>query len=305
MITLHELMDSLNHNSTRDLAWAIFSPDLLKHPSVTTLSPNLNQTRIDWLRILDKSPDVLEDDLYSGRSLGRYYESLWTYFFQHDKQYQLISLNLPVRENSKTIGEFDFIIKDINNDFFIHHEVAVKYYLFFQSHKSQTVNDKNNWLGPNSKDTLQKKWAHITQHQSQLSEHSCAKKELSNIGINKIKKTLAIKGYLFTPSDIGKSNKNAPTDFNNENNLSQWFTINNFLLAQNPNKTLAFIPKKRWLSTSHEPESIELFNKENLVEKIRSVNTPLMAAYVKKNGGLLSEEERFFIIPDSWPYSKL
>jgi len=301
MNTLNELITSLKHNSSRDLAWAIFAPDLLTHRSICTLSPDLDQRRIDWLKDLDNSPEPLKNELYTGRSLGRYYESLWAFFFQHDKQYQAVSINLPVRDSSKTIGEFDFIIKDLKNNCFIHHEVAVKYYLFFQSHPSQLASNKNNWLGPNSQDTLHKKWRHITQHQSQLSKHASAKRELSKLGISNIKSTLAIKGYLFTP----QNENDAPNDFNNNNALYHWYSIENFLSQDDSNKTLVFIPKRRWLNKQHEADSIELLDKQELLEKIINANTPLMAAYIQKSGNSVSEQQRFFVIPDTWPYCKL
>ena len=309
MNTLNELIRSLNHNSTRDLAWAIFFPHLLQHHAVTTLSPELNCQRINWIKDLDKAPEALEHELFRGASLGRYYESLWAFFFKYDTQYQVIAQNLAIQDESRTIGEFDFIIRDSHSDCFIHHEVAVKYYLYFQRHNLSVATDKHNWLGPNSRDTLHKKWTHITQHQSQLGEHPSAKAELSKLGIEKLQKTIALKGYLFSSQNKKSSLHNTPSDFNNKNTLSLWFSIEDFLLWSNEYQTLAFIPKKQWLGSNHELNSIELLNKESLTNKVRKANTPLMAAYVLEEESCLTEEMRFFVIPDkwpaNWPYSKL
>lgn len=297
MNAFNNLIHTLNHDSTRHLAWAIFAPEMIQQPSITALMPELTLQRIHWLKMLDNKPAILESELYLGHSLGRYYESLWHFFFQHDSQYEILAQNLAIRNAATTIGEFDFIIRDRHTDCFIHHEIAVKYYLFYPPNNNSLASDKNNWLGPDSRDTLHKKWTHITQQQIHLSDHVYAKDLLSQLGITQLNKTISLKGCLFSPSGINDT----PTGYNKQNTLYHWYNIDDFLSLNNKNNILAFIPKKSWLTCLHSHNSIEITNHKIMTDKVRKTNMPLMAAYIRNDKTGLSEEQRFFIVPDRWP----
>ena len=100
----------------RDLAWACFSPALFHSEELSDEGQNiancglsLTELRQNWLRALDLRPAPLHEHLsklHSSR-LGLYFESLWHFFLQSDSEVDLIAHNLPIRDEGRTVGEFD------------------------------------------------------------------------------------------------------------------------------------------------------------------------------------------------------
>jgi hypothetical protein len=108
------------HQSVRDLAWAIVSPPLIAQPSGVCRWPQQfwferqYEDTLSWLNTLDQDPAELEE-LLSGqkdRRLGKYFETLWFYWFSHHPRYQIIENNLQIIIDGETFGEMDIIVFD-------------------------------------------------------------------------------------------------------------------------------------------------------------------------------------------------
>jgi len=79
--------------AVRDLAWACFSPPLLRASKlpgsgvdVVDCQPRLTSSRLDWLAQLDIDPQPLLAHLArnSSHRLGVYFEKLWHFFLRED-----------------------------------------------------------------------------------------------------------------------------------------------------------------------------------------------------------------------------
>ena len=150
------------HAAVRDLAWAGFSPVLIKTRRMTGAGLRLGKFWKAHLQQLDQDPTALMEHLeqYSSDRLGLYYESLWHYLLQQDPDCELLAHNLPVRDGGQTVGEFDCLFYCRRRKVHIHLELAVKFYL--------GVASANRWIGPGRHDRLDHKLEHLQQHQSQL-----------------------------------------------------------------------------------------------------------------------------------------
>ena len=79
--------------------------------------------------------------------LGKYAEELLKFYFKNSNDWKLIKANQVVYENSKSVGEIDFIIQNTKDCRFTHLEFAIKFYLLF----------KDEFIGLNPKDNLRNK----------------------------------------------------------------------------------------------------------------------------------------------------
>lgn len=95
--------------------------------------------------------------------LGHYAEALLSFFFHNHPRFDLIYENQQVIIDGRTIGEVDFIIKDLELNKTLHIELALKYYMLYDASKGL-----HGFLGPSAHDNLGAKLEHLQKHQSQL-----------------------------------------------------------------------------------------------------------------------------------------
>ena len=183
----------------RDLAWACFGPDLLAEnqrpgwPADGHLP--LSEARADRLRQLDRAPSPLLSFLgqRSGGRLGLYFEALWHFFLARDPDVELLAHNLPVKDATRTIGEFDLLYRDLPRERCVHLELAVKYYL--------GAPGSDQWIGPNQADRLDLKLDRLLQHQTRLGQHPAARPQLERLGIDGLERHWVLSGALFASRD--------------------------------------------------------------------------------------------------------
>jgi len=94
--------------------------------------------------------------------LGKYAESLLNIYFKNCKEFELLANNIQLIKENKTIGEIDFLLKDLIKEEYIHLEFALKYYLKVK------WNGQLTFLGPNVNDQLRKKKEKLLGQQSRL-----------------------------------------------------------------------------------------------------------------------------------------
>lgn len=278
------------HDLVNDLASAVFSHRWLANPCKLALP--LTQKRLAWLQSLDREPERICLEPASKR-LGHYYEALWGFFFNHDPQFTLLAQQLQVNSQGKTHGEFDFIVFDHLQQRHLHLEVAIKFYMFAGNNLQDAANPCH-WLGPNSRDNLNKKQQHMQQQQQRLSELPEAKARLYEYGIEQITPIMHLQGFLFSQGQTRPSSTLPNTQ------ISPYFFAHNCHKAFE--KTCYRLPKSRWLSQIHQAQGLASITQDELLKQLDKRPTPQLLCHGTINQeGLLIESQRFFICPDSWP----
>ena len=296
----------------RDLAWACFSPALFHSENLSDDGQNiancglgLTAPRQSWLQALDKRPAALHEHLkklHSNR-LGLYFESLWHFFLQSDSEVDLIAHNLPIRDEGRTVGEFDCLYYCHQRQRHFHLELAVKYYL---SHRQTTDKQRTShwreWLGPSNTDHLDRKINHLIQRQIQLGDHPVARIELDKLGIDTLTKEVEIKGYLFQSLSDPLS---APYAHNHQNKLCQWMTVEELASYIGAEKSSLFclLPKPQWLAPARSNTAGNALLEggslsELLSEHFRLRGRPQLVSAFDESG---NESRRFFVTGLSWP----
>lgn len=321
--TIMNQLHDLTHPVVRDLAWAVFSPNLISdfsfHPhgnDIQSFSVTLSESRVQWLFDLDHSPAALLLQLTALKStrLGVYFEALWRFFIQHDPQYQLTAANLPISRHGTTLGEFDLIFYDLQQQRFIHLELATKYYLntlspaALQSPAGFAQLDA--WLGPNCKDRLDIKLNRLLSHQARLSERPEAIDQLQTMGIAHSRKCIAIKGCLFYQQTLPGEKTLQDSPLNPLHWRGSWHSLDQLRNIGAAPDAWLILARHRWLSPARvdlaEPDAPRLVSpidiSDVLGDVLRQVQArPVMLCALNGTGSRLTETGRFMITPEGWP----
>ncbi len=195
-------LDSLRDPAVRDLAWVIGAPVLpdAAFPAYTgrvvddAWCRTQLQTCAPWLAALDSEPRSLHDFIAARptRRLGHYFESLIAFWLAYLPSMQIIATNLQVKDSQRTLGEYDFLLRDASADI-CHWEAAVKFYLQAEPQAEQHV-----FIGPGARDRLDLKLDRVFSRQLKLGYTPAGREALPpDIALNKAQ--AFIKGYLFYP----------------------------------------------------------------------------------------------------------
>ncbi|MCG2461407.1 DUF1853 family protein [Flavobacteriaceae bacterium F89] len=133
--------------------------------------------------------------------LGHYIEGIFLQLLQHSKRYGVLLHNRPVRKDGITLGEIDFIVKELNSGQLIHIELTYKFYLMDTSITDSLLR----WVGPNRKDRLVDKLEKIKNKQFNLLHSIEGIKELTDNGLDhlNIEHKACFKAQLFVPYPMG------------------------------------------------------------------------------------------------------
>ncbi len=294
------------HKIVRDLLWSLCSPPLIT--ASPTGTPWVSNYWFDELILelfeplggLDEDPSTLVQRIThdKDRRLGRIFETLIAHAFEISHRYELLARNVPLREQGKTLGELDFLVRDKKLDQTLHLEVAVKFYLGFQ-----TAQNEQTWIGPNPSDQLSYKKTSM-ERQLELTRSSTAQKWLNEQGMS-IDDSLGImKGRLFHPLSAQQHEPEPPTWLNPGHLRGWWASIEQFLDYQKTSELLwVIVDKSDWLSpltpndviTPLSHDELRLMLSQNgLFERVFS--QPVCIAGLKEG----YESERGFLVPDNW-----
>lgn len=301
----------------RDLAWTVASPPLIKNNSdsnYTFLSAKYFEEEynefIMVLRKLDKNPYELEDHIKNGNTqlLGKYFEALIEFWLEKSETKELLAVNLQVFKNRQTIGEFDFVYKDLLTGNTIHLECAGKFYL---AHKQSSRWE--NFIGPNSVDNLGRKLHKTFNDQINLSIWEEGKDALLIEGIDgKVHPQILLKGYLFYYVDLFFNNNFIMPDDAEESHSKGWWIFAKDIDYFFPGKKCKWIIIERmnWISKIYNPVDDSVYSTNEVIKKLKEYFTcntyPLLIAELNMNDdGIYEEVSRGFIVSDSWPNLEL
>jgi len=284
---------SYNHKLISDLAWAIGSANLLTDTGYTDdrlLSDDWYSAQLhkhkELLSEQDKAPQQIQAYLSKMPyfKLGHYFENLIAYWFLINPEFEILHRNLVITDDKRTIGELDFLIKELATGKTIHVEVAVKFFL------QVNVDNKNHYLGPNLNDNLEKKFDKLVNKQIELSSHILTKEILDKKDLIVDEHWVILKGRLYSHNHtLEKTNS--------------WLSLTEFLHYKDEvNSSWIILSKTHWLA---EIENIEYNFLENEVYDKALLdlylsnnleNKPLCLVKINND----KETLRFFVTPDDW-----
>lgn len=283
------LASQLRNDAVRELAWTLLAPPMIettecrvRHPLAASGWATRPQLLADWLEQLDRAPAALREWLARQpiRRLGHYYECLWQFAVQAAPGVELLAHNLPVRDGNRTLGELDLLLRDEEG---IHHsELAVKFYLGLPE------SGEVRWWGPNVRDRLDLKLAHLCRHQLALSSHPAARALLPE---GPLDSSLWLGGWLFYPTAGALQ---APCGSAAEHPRGSWRLFSEGL----PSATAHWVelPRLSWLAPLRRAE-----RPAPLTELAPLTLPRLLARMQQHRDGHWHEVERLFVMPGDWP----
>lgn len=240
---------------------------ILKSNTLDCLITDIGTFRLSELNI---SSD-LEFELPTNLRLGHLVEKITSELIKFSSTFEVLHENVQVIEDKKTIGEIDFILKNVDSHEVIHMELAYKFYLFDPSISSEPV---NNWIGPNRNDSLKEKLEKLKQKQFPLLRHPCTQAKIKDIKVENVSQKLCLLMSLFVPLEfkgiLSPSYKNAVKGY--------YLNFDKFASLHNDGKTYYIPSKKEWgIDPSVNENWAEFENvKKNIIISISEKQAPLI-----------------------------
>lgn len=309
------MINSVNfkYQCVRDLAWVMSSPSMLALGPSPYVGDKVSdewcqsvyQQNLDWLRQLDVDPTPLLEWLDQKQSplLGIYFESLLAFWLQHLPDIELLAQNLRVGQPGLQLGEFDLLFHDLAQQQLIHWEVTVKFYLRYGKADYQ-------WLGPNPRDSLQRKLNKVFNRQLRLSDHPRAQQVLQQeLGLHQLVPQAFVKGYLFYPYDRDWRNPTQIPVGVSASHLKGWWCrhaeVPVRLRSCPAENRWLLLPRLQWLSPVVRENATGLMDENELLECLGEYFSEhykaLLLVELKAGSDGWNEVSRGFVVNESWP----
>jgi len=128
-------------------------------------------------------------------------ETCFEAYLKQSLNFELLAANLQIQGAKETLGELDYIVRNLQAEKVLHIELACKFYLFDEN-AGEVAEQK--WIGPNRKDSLYEKLEKLKHKQFPLLQTSETSKVLASLGIPKpTSQELCLKAFLFLPKKLG------------------------------------------------------------------------------------------------------
>ena len=295
----HRRWGHLRRAPVRALAWLLDSPDLLDVRAapwagrVATLG-EITPALADWLARLDADPSALDAALGTRKytRLGLYAEKLMAFYFA--QQGRLVAHGLQVRAaRNDTIGEFDFLLNDeeAGPNALVHIEFATKFYLL----DGEAGQQFDALVGPNLADSLGVKMRKVFERQLALGQHPAAQPLLPR---PVTQAQALVKGWLFYPSGSWPAMQGIAAG----HCRGFWCALDEF--GRQAGEEFMVLPKLEWLAPLRAWCAAPMLDRAQLMqeleEQFETSGTPLLVAIVRRDGGIVEEVERGFVVPNDW-----
>jgi uncharacterized protein len=324
----NSVLDTLADPAVRDLAWLLFSADLLRaQPPLAPLARWWTDEREmdavrDWLAQLDRDPARLYDALAAAPTtrLGRYAEVLLGWFLANGPAARLVAQNVALRRAGLTLGECDFLVRTGRGER-LHWELAVKCYLHAGAGKGER-SSLASFVGPNLRDRFDLKLGHLRDHQLRLT----TREEFASLGYEgPWLAQMFVKGWLFYRAGEAESLRaEDPPELAADHGRGWWVTHAAWpgFARQQAADGWSVLPRLAWLAPrrlagAHVPNDSDSApgasftvgttiarptHPEALLTRLARPHDPvLVAAFVSDGAGGYREQSRGFIVPDDWP----
>lgn len=255
------------------LIWLIQAPPLIPCAPYEDAGALLKR---EWLRdpgLIGNAAEWLEARPTPQR-LGLAFEQWVAALVSVSEGLELLDRNLAIRDAQTTLGELDMLVRDRDNGKIWHWELALKFYL-------GTAED---WYGPNSRDTLARKYQHLFEQQLPRSTLPECRQLLADRGLRVDGRALLTRGRLFYRHGHPDTPPRHP-----QHERGWWLPTHTL-----PQKRWQVIDKKNWPLPIMSDKSTTFIDTPELIDYVEMHLRPLM---------VLSElrPEPGFIVPVSWP----
>lgn len=197
----------------------------LNTPSIFKNSNFAGFTLFKWLnRISNTSSNpIFEKEFSKNLVLGKRVEYFFLLAIKASPEYELIANNIQINDENRTLGELDFIVKNLKTSKVLHIELMYKFYVY----DPEFLQEMERWIGPNRKDSLLQKIEKVKTNQFPLLHTSETKKYLSSLDLSSedIEQQLYFKATLFIPEKF--MNKEFP-NINKQSIAGYWYHLEDF-----------------------------------------------------------------------------
>ncbi|MDX1800633.1 MAG: DUF1853 family protein [Marinobacter sp.] len=283
--------------AVRHLAWLCQAPPLINTGRVLDVRTVMPSDYLETLQALDQSPEPLLARLADGNShrLGLYFENLYHFLLTDVLNWTILLRNLPIRNaQGQTLGELDFVVRNPTTKRLEHHEVAVKFYLAFDTGYT------TQWYGPNARDRLDLKADRMLAHQSRMTERPETRAVLADHHLDEpIEQAIVMPGYLFQ-SDHQKP-PSVPDWVHPDHQRGCW--IRSGQINQQDIDTWVPLYKPDWLGAYQSRARPDRTVTDEALAEAGERGWPRLFAQMKArdDGTGFEEYHRWFVMPESWP----
>lgn len=186
-----------------------------------------------------------------------------------------VASNLPIRDQGRTLGELDMLVRDRQSGELWHWELALKFYLA----------TAEQWYGPNRHDTLARKAHHLYQQQLPRSQSAIARTQLAEQGWEVQGQALLTRGRLFYHRDI-PSDGVAPISGHER---GWWRTTDE--MDDGP---WSIVERPFWPTPFMSDKSTDFVDRTTLIDYVEDHSRALMVTSIH-------HDQPGFIVPVSWP----
>jgi len=296
-------LETFSHHQVRALAWCVGAPGLmmavdgLAVPSAQVFCTALEAVR-PWLEALDRSPEPLEAYLAARDhwKVGVHFEALLHFWLEHHPGYKVLAHNLQVRDAQRTLGAFDFIVRDHDGQP-EHWEVAVKFYLQYDDSPEWA-----SWIGPNQRDRLDLKLERMRNHQLPLSGRCEGRAALPALGVHEAPRQQAIvKGMFFAPWNRPDRRPRASAP---EQATGAWVAAQDFARYASGSSGSRWAVRRApdWLGPARRDVATS-FTTTDAAQRCAAgaIKRPEMWSRLRGLAdGTWFEDERIFVVPNDW-----
>lgn len=272
----------------RDLNWAVTSASLISAGPATAEQPqtlDLSAINVSHLQTF-MAP-------YAKFRIGTYFEGLVSYWLEHIRGLKILARHQQIFDGNQTIGEIDFLFED-EAGVVTHWEIAVKFYLY---DPGENPTDSH-FVGPNVKDTLEKKMRRLFGFQLPLSQTHFP--EVTH-------RQAFVKGMIFYHPDHSVPTQ-LPEKLSPTHLRGSWLHLAELsrLTAQHGDLQFLIREKPDWLSEtrcSNSDDRLLSFQKlqQQLETHFQHNHRPILISALKCQQSVCSEVDRVFIVSESWP----
>lgn len=264
--------------------WLLNSPILMNMPAA------LNGQQ--WLRSITAETDPLTETEHQ-RRLGLWYEDQVHALLMASSMLQQVYRNIQVKNDGRTLGEFDFLCVDQAGET-RHLECAIKFYLC-----DGPADRLDSYVGPNRKDRLSKKWQQMSTRQIELGNTEAGAATCQQLGIAAPShRHLLIQGILFYPftTFIQSEENHLHQAISSAHNRGWWARVSELPELTSDGYQLLIRYKPDWLLSIDggidEPQWLTADT---------ALKAPLMVSRVKEiEKGNWKEIDRGFVVPEDW-----
>jgi len=127
-------------------------------------------------------------------------EACFEAYLKQSANFELLAANLQIHGEKNTLGELDYIVRNLKTDEVIHIELACKFYLY---DVEAGFSEEEKWIGPNRKDSLFEKLEKLKLKQFPLLYKKETIQKLETLGIKMpSSQQLCLKAFLFLPKKM-------------------------------------------------------------------------------------------------------